>query len=256
MLIVNTINDALVELGVLNPTDEASPQDHEYGLRTLNRIVDLYNTQNLLITYIQDIAIEAPYTTNECESADPEDFTVRQWKSSITIGHCQDINREAPVDIQGLFWRQDETDFISKPMSMNEYAQIPTKETSSIPKFHYIQKIDNNNIRIYFDTVPLEGLELHLQAKQPYTGKNSVGNEYIPTDDINWTFGFEKMLMKRLAIELAPSYEVQPSQILVASAAEAENYVKAFNYQPRTLKADIGLLGGRTRGNRTNRARY
>ena len=64
MLISQTIDDALVEIGVKNPIDEATPQDHEFGLRTLNRIIDSYNTQNLLITYLQDITYMLHQKTN------------------------------------------------------------------------------------------------------------------------------------------------------------------------------------------------
>lgn len=257
MLISKTIDSALRKISVLSGSDEASPADHILGLDTLNRIIDSYNTQNLLITHIEDIELQAPFTANECESADPEDFTERLWKSSVTIGHCQEINMEAPVDIQGLFWRQNGTDYQSTEMSMNEWAGIDYKETTSIPYRHYIQRIDNNNIKIYFDVIPQEGLLLHLQAKMPYTGKNSTGNDYCPTDDINWNFGFEKMLMYRLAIELSPDFEVPLSPIITALAQDAESNVKTHNYQPRTLKSDSTLSKGRRRsGSRRNRARY
>jgi len=253
MLISNTITDALIEIGVINPIDEASPQDHSFGLRTLNRIIDSYNTQNLLVTYLEDIPLSAPYTTNECESADPDDFTIRLWNNTVTIGNCQEINMVAPIDIQGLFWRRDDTDYKSDMMTFNQWSDITTKGNTAIPRRHYIQRTNDNNIKIYFDYIPEDGLELHLLAKRPYTGVNSVGNEYIPTDDINWNFGFEKMLMKRLAVELAPSYEIVPSQILIASAQEAEANVKKNNSQPMTLDPDVSLtrLVGRRR-NRSN----
>lgn len=242
MLISNTITDALIELGVLNPNDEATPQDHEFGLRTLNRIIDSYNTQNLTITYLEDIKILAPYTTNECESADPDDFTVRQWNNTLTIGHCQDVNMAAPVDIEGLFWRQDQTDYKSIEMAYNQWSDIVTKGDSTIPRRHYIQRMDNNNIKLYFDYVPQQDLELHLLAKMPYTGVNSIGNEYLPTDDINWNYGFEKMLMKRLAVELAASYEVPVTQLLLSTAMESEMRVKNHNKTPMTLDSDLSLL--------------
>lgn len=253
MLISKTISAALIELGVINPIDEATPQDHAYGLDTLNRIIDSYNTQNLLVTYLEDIELEAPYTLNECEVT-PEELTVRQWKASVTIGHCQEINMEAPMEILDLFWSQDETDYKSTTMTYNQWASITTKSNTGIPRRHYIQKMDNNNIKIYFDYIPQEGLKLHIMAKRPYTGKNSVGNEYLPTDDINWNFGFEKMLMKRLAIELCPSYEVAPSQVLIAAAQEAEMHVKRNNSQPMTLESDVSLsrLVGRRRNHNNN----
>lgn len=257
MLISTTINDALIEIGVINPIDEATPQDHDFGLRTLNRIIDSYNTQNLMITHLQDVAYSEPSIMNECETADPEDLKATKWNASVTIGNCKEINSQAPMDIQGLFWRQDGTDYQSKMMTQDEWRAIGWKDSEGIPFRHYIQRTDNNDIKIYFDLVPQSGLELHLMAKMPYTGKNSIGNEYLPTDDINWTYGFEKMLMLRLALELCDSYSVQPTQTLILKMAEAESNLKTFNYQPMTLKADSSLdRRGRRRGSRLNRARF
>lgn len=240
MLISRTINDALIEIGVINPTDEATPQDHEYGLRTLNRIIDSYNTQSLLITYLEDIALQAPYTVNECEVT-PDQLTTKQWNNTVTIGHCQEINMEAPAEISEVFWRQGSTDYASSVMTYNQWAEITTKGNTGIPRRHYIQKMNSNNVKLYFDYIPQEGLELHIMAKRPYTGKNSNGNEYLPTDDIAWSFGFEKMLMKRLAIELAPSYEITPSAVLISTAQEAENNVRRYNSEPITLSSDVSL---------------
>ena len=258
MLISQTIDDALVMIGVKNPIDEATPQDHEYGLRTLNRIIDSYNTQNLIITYLQDIAYQEPTVNNECETADPNDLVARKWNASVTIGHCQEINDEAPVKIESLFWRQSGTDYISKEMNSNQWAAIGWKTAEGIPLSHYVQRMDNNNIKIYFDLVPMPGLELHLLAIKPYTGKNSTGNEYLPTDDINWTFGFEKMLMYRLALELCPSYSVEVPMAVATMAKDAEDWVKTHNYRPLTLKADSTLsrFGRRGNSSRSNRARF
>lgn len=257
MLITNTINDALVEIGVINPINEATPEDHEYGLRTLNRIIDSYNTQNLLITYLEDITYEMPTVNNECETTDPDDLVARAWTSVIEIGHCKQINSQAPVDIQGLFWRQGGADYDSIAMTFNEWKAIGWKEASTIPSRHYVQRADGNNIKIHFDRLPLDGLELHLMAKMPYTGKNSIGNEYLPTDDIQWNFGFEKTLMLRLAVELCSSYGIEPAPSLTGRAMEAENYLKAHNYQPRTLRTGVGFgRKGRRSWSKTNRARY
>lgn len=258
MLISNTIDDALVMIGVKNPIDEASPQDHEYGLRTLNRIIDSYNTQNLLITYLEDIAYEMPTVNSECETADPDELIERKWKSSIEIGYCKDLNSQAPVNIQGLFWRQDGTDYFSKAMASNQWSGIAFKQTQGIPRSHYIQRADDNSLKLYFDLIPQDNLELHLMAKMPYTGKNCSGNEYLPTDDINWGYGFEKMLMYRLAVELCPSYSISASDDLKAVAGKAESDVKSFNYSPMVLKSDVTLRANGRRGNisRLNRARF
>jgi len=226
MLISKTINSALRKIGVLTAQDEASPSDSQLGLDTLNRIIDSYNTENLIVTYLQDVLIAQP--TNG-------------WTSTITIGTGQQIDTSAPVQIEGLYWREGGTDYKSEIMSPSQWQMILTKGNIKIPTRHYIQRADENYIKINFDSIPQAGLTLHLLAKMPYTGVNGVGKEYLPTDDINWTTGFEKMLMYRLAVELAPDFEVQVSQIVTSLAMDSEMKLKAYNYQPMTLESDVSL---------------
>ncbi len=240
MLISKTIDDALVEIGVKNPIEEATPQDHEFGLRTLNRIVDLFNTQNLLITYLEEITYKMP--TNG-------------WENCITIGHGMQIDTVAPANIEDLFWRESKTDYSSIAMSYNQWSGIAEKSSESIPTTHYIQKMDNNSIKICFDCIPVRGLELHVMAKMPWTGKNSNGNEYLPTDDIKWGFGIEKLLMHKLAFELCDSYSVSPSESLFLKMQMSEDAVKSYNYQPSTLRSDPTLNRYKI-STRFNRARY
>ena len=84
-------------------------------------------------------------------------------------------------------------------------------------------------------------------AKTPYIGVNGQGNDYLPTDDIKWSYGFEKMLMLRLAIELCDSYNIEPSRTLIAKSLEAENNVKTKNFQPLSLKTNFAKTRRRGR---------
>ena len=271
MLITQTIDDALVEIGVINPIETASPQDHKFGLRTLNRIIDSYNIQNLTIPHIQDIAFATPipdpalFHNNDivmlgglfvihAEINDNPELP-RFTKAYIDVGVGEEWNSTAPVDIQGLYWKQATTDYPSKLMTINQWESIPVKETEAIPSYHYIQKMGENKLRIYFDRIPIFGLELHLLAKMPYTGVNGEGDDYIPSDDIKWTRGFEKMLMLRLAVELCSSYSVSPTEDLIFRATEAEGNLKTANITYKTLRT---TFQGKRRKFRTasNRARY
>jgi hypothetical protein len=230
MLISKTIDAAMRKIGVLTAQDEASPADHQLGLETLNRIIDSYNTQNLTITYLEDI----PYLV---------DYSVRPWSNSVTIGIGLEIDEVAPVQIEDLYFSQGGTTYKAIPMAYNQYADILTKSNIGIPRRYYVQRMNDNAIKIYFDFIPEDGLTLHLMAKRPYTGVNGEGNEYLPTDDIKWNFGFEKMLMYRLAVELSPDFEVQLSQTIIGLATEAEKNVFEHNYQPTTLSSDVSLNG-------------
>lgn len=225
MLILDTVSDALVTLGVMNPIDEAAPQDHEFGLKTLNRVISLYNIQGLTITYTEELTISEP---------------TAGWKNTMIIGSGEAIDITPPIEIEGAFFRISGVDYPMNPITLDTISRIAYKSNTNYPTKYFWQKLQNNNIEIRFNYIPSANLELHLYAKMPYIGTASDGTSYKSTDDISWSYGFEKMLMLRLAIELAPSYGVDPSQALVALASEAENIVKAANYKPKTLQSNFG----------------
>ncbi len=168
---------------------------------------------------------------------------------------------DAPVHIAGIYWYDERsgTRYESKEMTYTRWLSYKYLNTEAIPAYHYIQKTNTNEVILNFDCIPQSDLTLHILAKMPYTGVNGRGEEYIATDDIMWTRGMEKMLMYRLAVELCPLYEIDPNPILVGLAQEAENYLKASNYQPTTLKTSTKLSRGYRYNNsrcRDNPARY
>ena len=155
---------------------------------------------------------------------------------------------------ESAFFRQGslgDVDYHLDMMTANEWSRMSYKFDTGIPSRLYLQKTNTNDLKAYFDAIPQSNLILHLMAKKPYTGVNGVGNAYLPTDDINWNYGFEKMLMYRLAVELAPTYEVPVPPIVLSLAQEAENNLKTHNYQPLTLETSHRLkrgYGNRSRG--------
>ena len=235
MLILETITDALVTIGVANPIDEVSPQDSQFALKTLNRIIDSYNAQNLMVTYLEDISYPEPSAG---------------WDASVTIGIGMDIDEVAPLDIQGLFWRHGGTDYTSQKMAQNEWSRLSIKGEVAIPSRHYVQNIEANNKKISFNATPYTGSVMHVMSKRPYTGTDINGVDYTPTDDIIWTQGFEKALMYRLAAELRPSYSMPVPQSIMSLAQEAEDVIKTRNYQADVLTCDSGLTYGRRDYNR------
>ena len=75
---------------------------------------------------------------------------------------------------------------------------------------------------------------------------------YVPTQssqfaDVSDTFnmppGYRRMLTTNLALELCPSYDRQPSPLLVQQARESLAVVKAANFRMADLSFDPGSLG-------------
>ncbi len=250
-LISQIIDDALVELGVKSPIEQATPQDHSYGLRALNDIIETLNLENLTISYLQEVIYtgtggdpvfvmhDGSYVVSGGEFVTHGTSEVAPWVSPhLTISNSGDIPSEAPTHIQNLFWVQDGKTYTSKVMTHNEWAKISIKDTVGIPLRHYIQKT-KTGVKIYFDKTPQAGLVLHIIAKFPYTGTTSEGAGFRAIDDVTFEVGYRKMLKLRLAVELASSYQISPSQDLIFRAQEAEGILKTANYQPSTLESPV-----------------
>ncbi len=256
MKIVETINDALYELGVVDVTEEPTPEDSAYALRTLNRIMDGYNTQNLTIPYLKKIIYER-------QSWTMADIKITQGATGLKSPHIElpiaEVEPEAvdiiiavpPHNIQALYFRDSTTepvDYPLTPMTSREYAQLAYKGYTGIPTKYFIVNDSPDATYISFNAVPQQGLRLVIHGKEAYR------TDFKPMDDVQWGTGVERMLMLRLAVELSPSYHIEVSAVTGGKAMEAENIVKASNYQPSTIKSDIGLLKSRGRG-RYNPAR-
>ena len=238
MKISTLITDALIELNVISPTDEPSPEDHSFALRTLNRIVKLYNTQNLFSAFTQNIRFLKP---------------IDGWTSPISIGEGQQFPSRAPIHIGSAFFRQGGgADYKIEQMSNDQWASISFKNIKAIPTRFYIQKMDENRMKIYFDVTPMDSLELHLLCKLPIND----GVDFLATDNIIFQDGVEKLLMNRLSLELCATYEINMNtiQVIAGKVQEAEKIVKTYNYEPLTMRSNRTLTGKRR--NTRNRARW
>ena len=91
------------------------------------------------------------------------------------------------------------------------------------------------------------------------TGSDLSAAVYVPTqvpqfttldDTVSLPPGYERMIVKNLALELCPSYKVEPSPLLLKQATDAIATVKRANYREQDMSfppsALIGYPGVRT----------
>lgn len=252
MLIYTTIKDALIELGVIDATEEPQPSDTDYALRTLNRILDGYNTQNLTIPYLHQIEYDkTEWNSETIEISNATGDEISPFLPGDNAVAHDKIVASPPQDIQQLYFRDNTiqpVDYQCTPMTQREYAQKAYKGIVRIPTKYYVVRNTPTSTVISFDAVPMFGLRLMILGKLPYR------TDFVTTDDVQWGAGIEKMIMSRLAVEVGGSYHLEPPAATIGKAMEMESAVKAFNYSPRTIRGDIGLRKGRGRG-RYNPAR-
>lgn len=230
MLISKTIDGALRLIGVLAAGEEANPEEHADGLERINSLIESFNLQSLLISYTKQVVLPA----------------LPIAKAKITIGKelTNDYVQVAPIEIIQAFFRDaGGMDYPIRLWSIDQWSRLVNKSIVARPTNYFVQYGNDNGMRsleLQFNTIPYPTDELHLMARMPYIGATG---SYLPTDDIEWDYGFERMIRYNLAVELAPEYGiVDIPQIVIQTALTTLNEVKQSNYEPLAMEVDRGLL--------------
>lgn len=225
---------ALREIGILAAGETPSADDATDGLVSLNRLLDQFAAERLQI-----------FTTTRTT------WTIAASDGSYTIGSTGDVVVSRPVFIDHVNFLDTSTDPDSEyPLSRlteDAYAGIVAKAlTSTYPDSYY-----------YNPTYPLGALTLFPTP----TSATLTGVLYAPaavaqfaalTTSVSLPPGYERMLVKNLAVDMLPSYERQPDPLLVTQAREATAVVKRANRRLMDLSFDPGALIGSPAGGRYN----
>ena len=252
--ITETIKGALLKLGVLAAGEELAGPEAQDSLMALNRVIDLFNTDGVSISHTTRTVLQAPYTVNRCDYPDTTDET-RVWKSYVSLGKCMDYNMIPPIGFDTLYFRESGgTDYPLKIFGADQWQNIAVKNVTGIPSHVYVSKGAGNSMILNFDMIPQDNLTLIGDFRMPYTGTDANNNKYVATDEIQWDFGVEPMLMYALAIELADEYQVKDISLI---AAKLDSISQAV-YKRNAPDLRMNVEGSYTRrgSDRKNRARY
>lgn len=222
---------ALRELGVIAADETPTASDILTAIAALNRLLDQWAAERLMI-----------YTTSRTT------FALVSGTQTYTVGASGNFNVARPVRIDH-FTIYDDTAAIPDEVSLEEltddaYALIRQKTaTSTEPIYFY-----------YNPTFPLGTLFLWPAP----TSDDLTGVLYAPQQvsefaetaagldtAISLPPGYRRMLVKNLAMEMAPSFERSPTQELKDQAADSKSIVKLANVRMMDMPVDPGWLSGR-----------
>lgn len=215
---------ALKELGVLASGETLSAEDGADALAAFNRMVDQWAGERLMI-------YEEGRTT----------YNLVASTRDYTVGTSYNFNVARPVQISHFSYYDSSaatpTEIPLDRFTDEAWAALPQKTaTSPAPAFYY-----------YNPTFPSGTLSLWPTP----TGSTLVGVLYAPKQvsefaavatAVSLPPGFARMIVKNLALELAPSYGRSPAPALVEAARDSKYVVKRSNFKPFDLNFDYGAL--------------
>lgn len=221
--VLDIIISALQNLGAIAIEEVPSAAESAGALATLNNMIDMWNTESLLVYNITENV-----------------FPFVPGQASYTLGSGGQFNIPRPVkidlaysrDSQGNDYKMGVTD------SPDIYADIISKYTqSTFPTFLY----DNGDFplkTITFWPVPSDGsYSAVLWVWGPISSFANIADSVILPP------GYNLALEYNLAVLLAPKYGKPVSEDLKALALSSKAQLKRINYSIKEMNYDPAMTG-------------
>ena len=207
------VQDTLIELGVIDANGTVATADSDYCLRKLNRLVDGWATQNLMIYGLQE---------------DSFTMTAGTAAYSSTL-----LASGRPVSINSMFVRLSNIDYPVDVIDVQTYDDIAYKLTQAIPNQCYVRWSYPNLIMTFYP-VPNASYTCFVESVTPLNSSTILAATSLALPQ-----GYERALVQTLVVECAPAYGVQLSPASVKSAMDAVADLKRLNYEPLRMKTDF-----------------
>lgn len=222
------VTDALKDLGVLAAGEAGAAAETEDGMVALNRLVDQWKAERLLIFAVT--------RTTFTITAGTQDYVVG---SGAVVNVLKPIYMENVGVINTAVTPSKEIPLM--PLTDDAWAAISVKTlTSPLPTYYY------------FDSAVVTGTPVTYLRLWPIpTLTTLTGVAYSPqqvpefpslSTVVSLPSGYRRMLVKNLALEMAPSYRVPVSKELTEQARESKAIVKRSNSRLHDLSIDPGAL--------------
>lgn len=224
------VSASLRLIGAIAPGEAIEASEATDGLSALNRMIDSWSNEGLLIHAVTPEAA----------------ITLTPGDPTYTLGTSGDLTTR-PMSIEAAVIRDGSTDYPIRIREAVEYAAISDKSAqSTIPTDVYDDGgYPHRTLTLY--PVPSAAKSLILFTKRPLTSIATLDTS------ISLPPGYERALVYNGAIELAPEYGRAVSAEVAKVASESLASLMRTNHRPSYLSVDSALLGGGgfdiTRGN-------
>lgn len=216
------ITKAMQENGALYKSEVPDDDEANDGLDAMNYLLESYSNDSLMIP-----------------SRGWENFNLVAGQGDYTIGAGGDFNTVRPTHIIQAYIKIGQAREYIGVMDDESYNSLVVPDLPSIPQgLNYDGGYPLGKIR--FAPWPASAYPLFLLTEKPLTNFATLDT------DVTMPPGCNRMLIKNLAIELAPQYHQPVTPDLRNSANEAYGYVATKIAQVRGMDA---YPAGRGRGN-------
>lgn len=221
------ISASLKLIGAIAPGEAPTAAEAVDGLASLNRMIDSWSNEDLLIYAITR-----------------DEFTLTPNQQRYTYGTGGNFNATRPMEIQEVRLRVDiSTPSIEYPvriLTLEEWAAIYQKDmTSTIPYAIFAEgTYPLDAINVY--PVPSTAYKLVFFTLKPISNIDTLDTV------LSLPKGYEEAIVYNYAMRAAPEYGRQTPQEVAMIGVQSKGNLKRTNYRTELLRVDDALIGNST----------
>lgn len=221
------ITAAYQELGLIDPVETLSPEMLAFGLQKMNRLLDSWNAIR------EAVWVDAPVSYTLTSGLNPHTFGPTGATFTVT---------QRPVTVFALDLVISDVRYRVTPRDAAWYSALSTPEISAIPTdFYWSPAWANGSLYLY--PVPDSAYEIELWSRVLLAQISTV------TATFSLPPGYWDAIVRTLAEDLAPAYNVAVPMTLMQKGLEARALIFANNLTtPRLVTRDSGMPGGTSGG--------
>lgn len=215
---LDLVSASLRKIGALASGEDPDSSSSNDALAELNRMIDTWSTQGLLIY-----------------SKVRETFTLSGGTSTYSMGTGATLNTTRPMRIVDAAISISGLEYPMRIITVDEYARIRLKSIQGIPGYLYPEgTYPNETLNLY--PVPTTDYTLVTYSWKPLASVSAL------TTVLSFPPGYEDALIYNLALRLAPEYGKPLDQAIIALAESTLGSIKRMNSKPQFLYADNALV--------------
>ena len=192
------------------------------GITALNDMLDSWSIQSLAIYQVQD-----------------EAFTWASGNATRTMGDGGDFDTDRPIEIVGMYQRQDDIDYPIQKASQQQYSAIVDKTTRSTIVTWVYPDMAYPLATLYAWPVPSVNVSIHIQSWKPLQSFSTA------TTEIALPPGYKEAIVYNLAVRLADEYETDvPPSVFRRAASGLRTIKQRNNRTPNSVIEPAYMSGG------------
>jgi hypothetical protein len=203
--------------------------DYQDNLRTLNQMLDSWNTERLAVFSTQDQMFTWPAST-----------------ISRTLGPSGNFVGNRPILLDDSTYYRDASTGVSygiKIINQQQYDGIAVKTvTSTYPQVIWLN-MSYPDVEMYVYPVPTRALEWHFISVEELTQPATL------TTELTFPPGYLRAFRYNLACELAPEFGIEPSRQIQRIAMASKRNLKRINNPDDVMSMPYAIVATRQRYN-------